>query len=1033
MVVVGLPVLFATAAVGAFTYAIMKTILDAAYIRCQRGARSFAEYWRPKNVVPLVPTRNDPTRERRKELNKQRPQISLNRSQDSEDAKSPDRVELAISAPIPKNAAEERNKSLLKFLALFDTYLIDPWIIKNEKLLQKAKGTEDPFLQQMIGDQKALKDLLRSIALWQLSQQWDVLEAKFVKMETPEPPTLQSLKLQVETLQLPPPISQTLVELIESESNEKVAKFQEEVTKSGLPNQQKLNLMSISLQINTIISQAPIDEKLQANETEELRKKFATIMHNGMATSLTQIALIIEGWVTVIQQTASKPPRPHSPQAVKKEEETDSEDVCEASFIQSDVERIVRGTSEVLSRELSKHYFLPLWKKQQKEWEDSLSKRLGEEEVTVGDSSDRLANSFMRSELTEEEFLLNSSSYKFSTALTANIAFFRAIRIIQSKDESLEQTIKALPSSLFLQLEPILESTLYKSRKMMSEINLETTVPRVVNYAIDLLECCRAMQSVRGQNPQHPYGEEASYDEEPVPEDNRFLITALEKGKQSENAALVRQHFLEIPDAVVTGQAVIEELGIKAHKAVRLNRPEIQERTWIHTTKERLEGLLRVKAADYTQELESQWLITLFKSKPNGNGESNLLVSLLSLQNKLWKLLPGSESFVKILMKGVQAFIEEEACEGVQNELNKLTSTGFLSSTIGVTVVKGLVDQSKDANVWKENLPLLQQAYTFLQPEEKKLILNHLNAQFSVEGGGAIIKKRKQQLETPPSNSEEKNLAIKQMKQEEESLSQSLSIIKAAYYELKKDEASYQAEINSLEEAYDKIKREKDLKSFARIKGLVIFVADDFLSKKLVFSGGSHLKEIILAVIHEAYTLLSYQEVVKHWIFTIVDLLLDELEEAASSKPTSFLAGLDEDETGPSETPSILDFIPAQTQQTLLNKLCELMDTSSKQEASGWFNVGSWMKTGARAVTSWAPGTIWGYIEQAFKEDLRKTPQQLTDIAFEKLEKFAVDPQGLSDSVIQSLVETVADPRLEQLNSGPPSPLSAKEREKEAE
>jgi len=1010
MVTVGLPVLFVTAATGAVVYTVMTTILGAVYSKCKSGARSIGRYFENKSVRPIYP---DSPQDRERNVQRRQPEIPLDQSQLTERHDSLDEVlEVpVIITPLPRNAAKERNEALLKFLDLVDRYLIDPWVIKNQKLLKKAEQTEDPFLREMIRDEGALRAWLRSIALWQLGVQWDELETKYVKMETPAPPTLKSLELQVRAAQLEEPLREALIEQLHSSEEGRVATFQHIVTTSGLPRDKQMTLMAISLQFDVIVRPEPVDEHAQSAATEKIRTNFAMIMHHGMATSMTHTSVMIEGWMAVIEQMSS-----HSPRLAPQEDRHEPPRVSEyllASHMETAVEGLVKKTSAVLSGELSTNYLLPLWEKQQGEWERSIGEALGKEGVEESSAAHRLVDRFMNDpKMTEADFLLAADSYGLSTALTSKIAFFRSIRMMQAKNDALVGTIKTLPASLLLQVESVFTGTLHKSAKMMSEINLRTTVPRVVDYALDLLRCCRAMQAVRDQAVVEAE-EFEMVDERAERLEATPLMLALAKGKQQGQAEAVQNLCIRIPEPLVTGPAVIERLGSRAHKAVRLSQPEIQERTWIHTTKERLEGLLRVKAAEYTQEPEGQWLATLLKSKPNGSGGTSLIGSLLSLQNKLWKLLPGSESIAKILVMGVQTFIEEEACDAVQKQLNELTSTGFLSATIGKTLVKGLIDQSKDHRAWRENLPLLQQAYAFLQPEEQKSVLKHLSAQFS---DTRVFEKRRSDLMTPPSNSTDQNQEIARMKHAEGILTQSLIAITKAYKELKKDEAGNRAEIASLKEAYGKIKRERDLKQFARIKGLVIHVADVKLEKKLNFSGGGSLKQIILAVIHEVYTLLSYQEVVKHWIFTIVDLLLDELEEATSPRRPLPHQALDhEEEVGHShETPSMLDFIPVEQRRTLLNELCGLMHKSSEQEASGWFNVGAWMKTGASAASRWVPDTIWGYIETAYKNDLRITPPQLTGLALEKFEAFATDPSGLADSVIQALVENVADPRPEE-------------------
>lgn len=1011
MVTVGLPVLFVTAATGAVVYTVMTTILGAVYSKCRNGARSIGRYFENKSVKPIYP---DSPRDRERNVQRRNADIPLDQSQLTESRDSIDEVVEVpvIITPLPRNAAEERNNALLKFLDLVDRYLIDPWVIKNQKLLKKAAQTEDPFLNAMMEDPGALRAWLRSIALWQLGVQWDELETKYVKMETPAPPTLKSLELQVRAAQLEEPLCETLIRQLRSEEEGRVAAFQDIVTHSKLSHDKQMALMAISLQFAVIVRPEPVDELAQSAATDKIRTNFATIMHHGMAISMTQTSVMIEGWMAVIEQMSSHSQR-LAPHEDRHELPRVSEDLL-ASRMETKVEELVRKTSAVLSGELSGKYLLPLWEKQQGEWERSIGEALGKEGVVDRSPAHTLVNRFMNDpKMTEADFLLAAESYGLSTALTSKIAFFRSIRMMQTKGEALVETIKTLPASLLLQVESVFTGTLHKSAKMMSEINLETTVPRVVNYALDLLGCCRAMQAVRDQAAVETEEFEMVDEQAERPEATPLML-ALAKGKQQGQAEEVQDLCIRIPEPLVTGPAVIERLGSRAHKAVRLSQPETQERTWIRTTKERLEGLLRVKAAEYTREPEGQWLATLLKSKPNGNGGTSLIGSLLSLQNKLWKLLPGAESVAKILVMGVQTFIEEEACEGVQKQLNELTSTGFLSATIGKTVVKGLVDQSKDRSDWEENLPLLQQAYAFLLPDEQKSVLKHLSAQFQEV---REFEQRQSELTAPPRNSREQNEQIALMKRDEDILAQSLETITKAYKVLKKDEAGNREEIASLREAYGKIKRERDLKQFARIKGLVIHVADVKLEEKLNFTGGGSLKQIILAVIHEVYTLLSYQEVVKHWIFTIVDLLLDELEEATSptrALPDRDLAHREEVGSSHDEIPSMLDFIPEQQQRVLLDQLCGLMETSSQQEASGWLSVGAWMKSGARLATGWAPRTVWGYIEQAFKEDLRITPPQLTELALQKFEAFATDPSGLADSVIQALVESVADPRPEE-------------------
>ncbi len=137
MVTVGLPVLFVTAATGAVVYTVMTTILGAVYSKCKSGAHHIHKrFFENRTVRPIYP---DSPRDQERRVQRRQAEIPLDHSQEIERRGSVDEVqELVVVAPLPRNAAEERNKALLKFLDLVDRYLIDPWVIKNEKLLRKA-------------------------------------------------------------------------------------------------------------------------------------------------------------------------------------------------------------------------------------------------------------------------------------------------------------------------------------------------------------------------------------------------------------------------------------------------------------------------------------------------------------------------------------------------------------------------------------------------------------------------------------------------------------------------------------------------------------------------------------------------------------------------------------------------------------------------------------------------------------------------------------------------------------------------------
>ena len=154
MVTIGLPVLFLTAGVGAIIYGIAKSIFS--YIGNTWKKRSHPQT--PPNPpqviikhVPHIPI----------------PKIQENTTQET----TPVEREHIERIPLPEEAGKERNAAFNKLLKLVDDFIIGPWIIENQTLLDKGKQI-DPLFEAMIESPKDLKTFLRAIALWQFGIQW---------------------------------------------------------------------------------------------------------------------------------------------------------------------------------------------------------------------------------------------------------------------------------------------------------------------------------------------------------------------------------------------------------------------------------------------------------------------------------------------------------------------------------------------------------------------------------------------------------------------------------------------------------------------------------------------------------------------------------------------------------------------------------------------------------------------------------------------------------------------------------------------
>ncbi|MCB1084981.1 MAG: hypothetical protein KDK60_02655, partial [Chlamydiia bacterium] len=914
MVTLGPPVFLIACGTGALVYHLMLTLIKGTFSTLYSGAVKLREDFLPRSITVVRPSSQP--REPSRGNSQPRTQVQLQEEIHE--------VEEIVLEPLPVDAAKERNESLLIFLDLIDDQIITPQILENTELLNKA-AEKDPFFKQMIEKKEDLKHWLRSIALWQLGLVWDKLEKEYVKRNTLEPPTVESLTQSIELMKLEEELRKSLVQAMHAEEEDveqKIQAFQKIVNQAELTQEKKLELFGISLQLRAILKKEPMEEKEKIEQVNGMRRRFAVTMNAGMATSLKHMTGILKGWLTVIEKNS--PPKKQkivAPKEVFIVEKGEQEDPFK-------IKPLVSKISETVTDTLSKGYLHPLWNKKTQEMDVVVEVGLQEEKVEKKSACETLVSAFIKGEKTEKKFFQNDESHKFSTSLISTIALRRMIACMERKSKGVENSILSIPKSLAEHLQPMIVSTLQKAAVMLSQISFKRTIPIVVDYFMELLDCCEAMQKVR---------------EKKIEVERESIKASLQTGEVEEKTAeTINSLYQKIPYQE-RGSEIIKELGEGAHKTVRLglSQPLIQERTWINITKARVKGLLQKHTAQYVEKEESMhWLSALLKT---GEGiPTNLVSALLSQQQKVWKQFPGMESMMEIVFLGLQTFAEEKGVDAIQKNLDNLTSTGYLSSTVGIGLVVKLIDASKEK--WNENLATLQQIFAFLTPKEQEKVLKHFRFQSLPQ---KTRLEREDQLKKAPTGKVSEN--IQKMTEEEAELAEGLNQIETALQKLGKEQ---EKAIQELQQAHAVMKRALELKQFERIKGLLIYAADSGLAK----IWGS-LREIVLAVIHQSFSLITYQEVVKHWIFTITDLLLDELEEASGLKKP-----VEEKE----EKQSLIYFIEEEQKKQLLDKIVLLMTSSTKKD-NGFFSMQAWVKWGVSKATTWAPGTVWSYIEEGLK------------------------------------------------------------------
>ncbi|MBP7074331.1 MAG: hypothetical protein KBA81_02985 [Rhabdochlamydiaceae bacterium] len=855
-------------------------------------------------------------------------------------------------APLPVDAAKERNKSLLKLLSLVEKLVIDPLMQKKEVLFGVTYTVEE------------LKAWLMSMTLWRLGVAWDELENQYVQMQTPPPPTVESIIDQAK--QVDAEMGKVFEENVQVPDG--LVKILSAISFGSLSERKKIALVALFFKLPDLLKESRLDGDDKTQEEQEIRKKFALTMHHGMAHTLTHMVDIIEGWLVVwgvspkaLIPTLSMPAGPPS-------EERDEN---------SEFSELVRGSFSKVEEDLREKYLIPLWSKKRGEWGTALQKNLEGHSETAR----ALCKNFISGNMIEKEFLEASQEHAFSTSQTSLIFFMRAIEWMGRDEGKFRATTRSILGTVLGQLEPTIIDTLAKTAEMLSQVSFERSVPKVVDYFIELLKCCTTMQTVQQSAP--PLNGSFVLVDGKSPFIGALERSGLEESVLSQMDGLYREISLQI-----SGKVIIEKLTPgSVHKTVRQSFDSpLYEEGWIRVTKERLKTVLRLRAEKYAQE-EGNWLSNLFKTSSNGSS-TNLLTTFRAFYAKLQEI-PGLEGVMTFLFSGIEAVIADKGVEATQAFLNECTSTGYLSTTIATSLVSNLI--YKEEAKWNENLKILQQAFQFLQPDEQEIVLKYLHVICDQE----TYERREAELKNISSSN--LNEQIEKMKARENAYKKAVEQSSEALKRLGKNQN--EEDFALVIEGLAKLKREKELQQFERVRTLVIFVADKFLAFN--FTGGEALKGICIRVIHEALTLLTFQEIVKHWIFTIVDLVIDELEESSHPKP--IVEGAE-----PEKAVSLLDLIIGEQRQRLLSSLANMMETAETDR--GWMSTRAWMTWGIRQASNWSSATIWGYIEQ-YRAKAIMTPLDLRNKVVEWVGDYGRDPNGLSDVIIQSLTEYVADPR----------------------
>lgn len=778
--------------------------------------------------------------------------------------------------PLPVEAAKERNNAFGKLIKLLDEIVIDPWVLKNQKLLEKGKKI-DALFETMIESPEELRAFLRSMALWQFGIHWKKGEALYLKGQLPPPPSLETIVKEIKALELEEAVQARLLELAsplkEGESvDNKVILFLGEARQ--VKNGKGEKLAALALRLEGILTQQPKDEGEVQQEQAKALYTFAAGMNDVVANSLIHVTGMIQGFLSFEKKTSPKKqeaqPAPALPLAPPAPPPFPTP---RRTRVKREVEAVIRA----VSKELQENYSTPLYTKQREGWE-----RVATRDLAV----DSPTSQFLNSTIDDTALLAAPETEHLPTDQLSGVFFLRAMKMIEGKKD-FAGFIQRIPESLLHQIQPTLVGLLDQSLGMVEKINLERTTVRIFEFAGQLLDCCEAVKGC-GVAPADMTRSFMGAS----PAENK-LIPALRDGGVAEDR-LIHLSLLAgtTPNNTEQETAIIQKLGKTAHKNVdpKHRDPGQVERDWLEDKLTKIKRLVRENTTDYN----GQWLATLL-TKRGMESQAGWITALLSAKDRVQAFFPFLAKVFEFLMLGAQGLIEKEGIAGVQKALDEFTSPGPLSTFIAATMMKSFLNLSTTNADWDKKRLFLQKVYQYLSPKEQALIDTHLKYLYKDDK----LEQRTADLKGgSPSPAQE-------LITEEATYHTALAELEKANEELKKMPETNKEKIQELERAYHDLKKNLGLKQFERVKGLVLFVADHHLKPIFDFTGGGAVLTAIMTVIQEAFNLLRYKKVVKHLIFTGVDLLIKELEITSGLKPA------DEDtfhpQTYDQEIPSIFE------------------------------------------------------------------------------------------------------------------------------
>ncbi|MCB1115947.1 MAG: hypothetical protein KDK71_05700, partial [Chlamydiia bacterium] len=525
----------------------------------------------------------------------------------------------------------------------------------------------------------------------------------------------------------------------------------------------------------------------------------------------------------------------------------------------------------------------------------------------------------------------------------------------EARIEDPSPEVKPIVHWLLNLIAPFANTTITKLEKFLAQFSMTRITLTLHHVASELLDCCLAMKKATGDHGN--------------PMNNSWVMPNVENDprvQQLEELNINREDAKQILDysAKYTSGANASDVlaNLKSTYADVIGNQDLEKRQIGESANKLQQAFPTLKPLIEDPQLT----------------DSNTLFALLASQ--ITSSTQEASFFSHATVLGIPHLVKNRGPEVAQRILDRVSSTGFISTSITKLLITSSLTLTTDNETWKELLPFLQLVYSSMTEEDQKYIRTHLSYLYS----GEQLKTRIEELQSEIPQDKRPPIydTLQKVLDEETQLSGYLAMLQPHIEDAK------------IQEMHKDLTRQLELKQFEKAKALVLFYVNEKLFKAN-FDPTGYLIQVITKIVEGAFDLLQYQAVVKHLIFTAIDFLCKEPESIKDVQN--------------GHTPSMFEIMEAyKHNERLESKALEVAQAYNNE-----WDLSSFLVTGAKNFLDLAGFNIWTPLRNKFNENLRLTSANFAHLVTKQITDAGTDPSSLSAVIIEAMTEFVFDPRVE--------------------